>query len=175
MSFDFRLHKRDKEFVGVRSWNIFLTPEGWRIVSFNFTKWSGPVLHANGMPTIENSNGIYAFKPECIGQLPVARVPCAGIVGLSGRVVEAETGYRAEIATVRYLNLPPNIVIQDMDYDSPYDFGKFATPANVSMRPERPTDIMTAGAVVRDLEQTYQCECTRLQDVEIQTKMLSLV
>lgn len=104
------------EVIGWRSWDVqyelgaFLDAD-YYLTSWRGTRWDGPVLTADVVPTRENTNGVYA-RPEgwtpgyhgyVMSPLGGASQRVYGRVALTGIVVECEQGYRAERATVRDL------------------------------------------------------------------------
>ncbi len=69
---------------------------------------TGPVVKSDLEPTLENSSGLYSVKatPENLRMLIVNYSPAAyGFVGLLGRVVEHEDGYRSSNQIIRRLIL----------------------------------------------------------------------
>lgn len=97
-----------EEVLAWRAWRLEADDQGPLLRSLSWeVAWPGPVLVADQAPDQGNERGVYAVRDRhshwCRG--PRARV--LGLVGLSGRVLEHERGYRAERATVRALFLLP--------------------------------------------------------------------
>lgn len=101
------------EIMAVRGWR--LVGDVLRSVSSD-TLWEGPVIHADVTPddyhegrvARSTSSGIYAVKPTptMIKNMITTYHPDAyGFVGLYGRVVEHQNGYRAEHCVVRRIIL----------------------------------------------------------------------
>lgn len=107
-----------QEIVAWRSWILrveqgaFLD-EDFYLTSWNGTRWEGPTLRADQTPTRENEHGVYArptsWNPRAylFYPMPVLDIPGVhkvyGQVALSGRVIQGETGWRAEQGTIRSL------------------------------------------------------------------------
>jgi hypothetical protein len=79
-----------------------------------YQRWEGPVMVADAAPARrgpKSTQGLYALKPGHLGGLPClgsmaldAQLGwCVGTVGLFGKIVEGEAGYRAEKAVIRSL------------------------------------------------------------------------
>ena len=107
-----------QEILAVRSWYLFSEPgpfleDQFYLVSWNATRWEGPTLRADAVPTPENAHGIYARprnwqpSPYWMPQVSQPGMPPKvwGEIALSGRVIECESGYRAEQGTIRSLFL----------------------------------------------------------------------
>src|SRR5205807_2621234 len=79
----------------------------WLFSYYRDTRWDGPLMRADCVPTWDNESGLYALKEPDAPRLPClhdhgdARV--LGRVGLLGTVLEGEMGYRAEEQIVREL------------------------------------------------------------------------
>jgi hypothetical protein len=115
------------------------------------TRWEGPTLRASCPPElydpdndrIGSATGIYCFKspnaiePSAAGFHPWGDV--CGEIEISGRVVECENGYRAELATIQKL------YVTRVDYEAWTNFGWMEEVRG-------PTD-----AEIAELEERYQC------------------
>lgn len=103
------LKKHVGEILAYRGWNLM----GDILIPLSrmddFDSWQGPVavapeLNENG------SNGLYAVKIEYSRLLLEGYHPAVhGIVGLSGRVIEHERGYRAQRMVIRVLRVVPPV------------------------------------------------------------------
>lgn len=94
------------EIIAWRAWS--LVEDDWnrpmlKSVSQG-TLWDGPTLRADKTPKRDTPHGIYARKSlETLGEY--GGQPVVGSIALSGIVVEADNGYRAEVATIRSLKV----------------------------------------------------------------------
>ena len=136
--------------IGYRWWYAGVRPaEGWRLRSaFRDVWWDGPHLTAAPPPRGENSSGIHAFRTS---QLAVAAAktfdgfprdgsyPVLGEVGLWGRVVEHEHGFRAEHALVRRLQVPEHILASARSPQSSDEVCGFALLDGELMSPPLPS------------------------------------
>lgn len=97
------------EILAYRGWNLM----GDLLVPLSrmddYDSWQGPVAVASELN--ENGhNGLYAVKIEYSRLLLAGYHPAVhGIVGLSGRVIEHERGYRAQRMIVRILRVVPPV------------------------------------------------------------------
>src|SRR5512146_1382435 len=114
-----------------RGWYLDLDEAGeWWLRSISMsTRWEGPTLVADKVPERDSPHGVYALRERAKVGRQGDMGNCCGEVALSGVVVEGNTGYRAERATIRRLIL--------LGYPLP---------------DVRPIEVMTA------LEDKYQCE-----------------
>lgn len=69
--------------------------------------WDGPTMQADQEPTMENSSGLYAAKDWDAhiipGNMRGSHLRVIGRVGLYGKVIEAERGYRASRCVIEEL------------------------------------------------------------------------
>lgn len=96
-----------------RSWRVDadLDPSAWLVVRLVSESrddyWDGPTMQADQEPTLENSSGIYAAKDWdnriIPGHYKAQHLRVIGRVGLYGKVIEAERGYRAERCVIEEL------------------------------------------------------------------------
>lgn len=97
------------ELLATRGWRLTFSPYiGVRLQSLCLeVVWDGPTLVAHGDPE-QPDTGIHAAKDEA-WTTEFCRYACIapvwGVVALSGKVVEGQTGYRAERATIQSLAL----------------------------------------------------------------------
>ena len=99
-----------QEILAWRGWRLAQDAQGPVLKSAGRdTLWLGPTLVADAVPASQTGNGIYALPNENDGQQYHSSSAVWGQVALSGIVVVAEAGYRAERATIRSLEilLPP--------------------------------------------------------------------
>lgn len=100
------------EILAYRGWTLMgdiLTPVVSGAYS-DFGTWSGPVAIANEIPSESNSSGLHAVKFDyTIDVFAGYRPAVHGIVGLFGRVVELERGYRSEKQIIRVLRVVPPV------------------------------------------------------------------
>jgi len=99
--------------VGVREYHIYMDGEEPTLSSFNGCPWphrqalsarcGDNVFADHDVPKGACGCGIYAWKPGVIGAR--ADLPLSGEVYLWGDVLVCETGYRAEIAYPKNLNI----------------------------------------------------------------------
>lgn len=117
------------EIVAWRGWRLRHDHGGVRLWSTTWAvSWDGPTLTAHMVPAMDDRNahalmqlwvggelpafataaGVYALRPEAFRESTYAHLPVIGQVALTGVVVEGDSGYRAERATIRslYLNAP---------------------------------------------------------------------
>jgi hypothetical protein len=77
------------------------------------TRWEGPVLRADGPPDDHNphahggTHGIYSYRTARQALNYGSGVQVVGRIVLSGRVVRHTEGFRAEVATMDRLYVPP--------------------------------------------------------------------
>jgi hypothetical protein len=102
-----KLFRRPTEIIAWRGWSF--ADNAWepilRSVTYD-TIWEGPALTADVKPERHNSHGIYALKARPGWGEPNGDYffgAAFGRVALSGTVVEADGGYRAERAIIRDL------------------------------------------------------------------------
>jgi len=109
--------------------------------SWRGTRWDGPTLVADALPTLENSSGIYArplnwkTNPWMLPDIHITVVKVRGMVALTGRVIEGADGYRAERGTVRELwcyGAPGNAL--DFDLQSILE-QRYACPVHIGKEP----------------------------------------
>ena len=124
------------EIVAWRGWRLRHDHGGVRLWSTTWdVSWDGPTLTAHMVPAMDDRNvhamlmplwvggelpafataaGVYALRPEAFRESTYAHLPVIGQVALTGVVVEGDSGYRAERATIRslYLNVP-NVSLED--------------------------------------------------------------
>jgi hypothetical protein len=98
-----------QEIVAYRAWLCAPDDDG-RAVLWSLTRhviWEGPTLVADLRPSEEHLHGVYAVKEPWQRNVHSWSYTFAvdGQVALSGVVLEGETGYRAERATIRALTL----------------------------------------------------------------------
>jgi hypothetical protein len=91
------------EILAYRVWNLrgeFLVP-----ATHNDAIFEGPMMRAHELPTPSNTSGLYAVKGHKMLKQVIRdyKPTIYGEVGLLGRVVELEHGYRAEQLIVRKL------------------------------------------------------------------------
>lgn len=96
-----------QEIIAYRGWQLTKDKAGVpQLASFNGTRWDGPSLVADAVPDHDNTNGVYALTLENPYRSQYEGTCCVwGSVALSGIVVEGQTGYRAERATIRTLSV----------------------------------------------------------------------
>lgn len=103
-----------QEVIGWRSWFLLVETSPYLerdffLMSWRGTKWEGPVLAADALPETDNEHGVYARTTEWRGSMfampifDMGAIRVRGTVALTGRVLQGESGYRAERATVREL------------------------------------------------------------------------
>ena len=96
-----------REILAARGWYL-RRDESARpfLTSFNGTRWDGPRLMADQVPSSTNTSGIYALTAD--NQYTATYKDQAavwGTVALSGIVVEGERGYRGQQAVIRSLTV----------------------------------------------------------------------
>jgi hypothetical protein len=102
------MHRSKGEIIAWRGWR-FDDEVPWEPVLRSITfksRWEGPALTADKPPTAKGEHGIYSLKhrPRSGGHDSSYFAKAVfGEVALSGVVVEAERGYRAETAVIRSL------------------------------------------------------------------------
>lgn len=110
-----KFQKPSKKVVGE-----IMAYRGWRLVGdllkplndYSQETWHGPVAIAHEKPGSGNSNGLYAIRldhTQYFFHTYGAVSEVHGIIGLFGRVVELERGYRAEKAIIRVLRVVPPV------------------------------------------------------------------
>lgn len=102
--------QQNVEIVAQRGWRLKVQLIESDVVeailySLNGTRWEGPMLRADLVPTTANANGIYAVMSSSPHRVSYCKSHVIGEVALSGTVIEGEMGYRGEQATVRSLIL----------------------------------------------------------------------
>lgn len=102
--------QQNVEIVAQRGWRLKVQLIESDVVeailySLNGTRWEGPMLRADLVPTTANANGIYAVMSSSPHRVSYRESHVIGEVALSGTVIEGEMGYRGEQATVRSLIL----------------------------------------------------------------------
>lgn len=130
----------ERELFALRTWHLVRWAEdgGLRLASVTQqVPWHGPVFHSDRLPEALTSSGVYAMKADQRSRdgfdwLRGPSVWIWGWVGLYGRVMEHELGYRAEHAVIRRLRLGVAAYLH------------FAQAEAIE-------------TVVRELEQRYQC------------------
>jgi hypothetical protein len=135
----------------VRGWRYWILDERGLLKSaHNDMTWAGPTVHADRIPTRDNSHGIYAVATkEQIPPMPSYGGYAFGEVELSGVVVVGEHGYRAETATVRSIHL------QKRQDEMPLD----------GITPPQTYCDWPSEALVNTLEQLYAVEVTILPPI----------
>jgi hypothetical protein len=97
------------EIVAYRGWGLLgdiLTPVN--MAGSDLVTWSGPVAVTDRAPEPHNQHGLYAAKLEHAQSLIDSyRTVIHGLVGLYGKIIEHQRGYRAEKAVVRVLRVVP--------------------------------------------------------------------
>lgn len=98
------------EIIAYRGWGLtgdILTPA---TRPHDLRTWDGPVALTDFGPEPHGSNGLYAAKLKYAQALVDSYgMPVHGIVGLLGKVIEHERGYRAERQVVRVLRVVPPV------------------------------------------------------------------
>lgn len=96
----------DGEIIAVRGWRLV----GDLLYPLNAGNsqdrdyLSSPVATAHELPTRENASGLYAVKPEHTPHvIDSYQLDVYGVVGMYGRVIEHEYGYRAQHYIIRRL------------------------------------------------------------------------
>lgn len=167
------------ELLATRGWRLLFSPYvGVRLQSLCLeTVWDGPTLVAHGDPE-SSDTGIHAAKGErwatefcryaCIA-------PVWGVVALSGKVVEGQTGYRAERATIQSLVLHHTHIGSSKDVARASE-RKYSTDL-LSMRylaasvPCWPSvvwpDDVSVFDVLSQLEERYQCDVSLAPSLEV--------
>lgn len=103
-----RTAKVQGEIIAYRGWQLLgdiLTP----VNQLNDIKtWADLVAHSDRAPEPHNQSGLYAAKLQYAQPLiDTYRTPVHGLIGLYGKVIEHERGYRAEKAVIRVLRVVP--------------------------------------------------------------------
>lgn len=94
------------EILAFRAWQL----QGEFLQSLTRTHlWKGPIAHSNELPALENTHGLYAVKLDQAKMRNLVhdymQAAAYGFVGLYGRVIEHEDGYRAEHLIIRKITL----------------------------------------------------------------------
>ena len=120
-----------EEILAWRGWHLVPEGDDWLLRSPSYAmRWDGPSAVADQKPAVHTRNGLYAVKDRTrAGESYYVY----GQVALSGIVLEGETGYRAERATIR------SLVLRGLPE---------------GMEDVAPITVMAA------LEERYQCEVT---------------
>lgn len=119
------------EIVAWRAWSL---NDGFLWSTAHPCRWNGPVFRADVVPERANTHGVYAVK--ALHHAP--HTSAWGEVALSGIVVEAEAGYRAEVATIRslFVGRRHEQIVPD-GYHAGYTFEEWPSAALVAALEER--------------------------------------
>lgn len=101
-----KTYKKQGEIIAHRCWKVengYLKPltDSGRGVTF-----TGPILEAHELPTMENNSGLYSVKKDDSDWVR-QQYDCHayGEVGCYGRVIEHEGGYRSQYQVIRKITL----------------------------------------------------------------------